>query len=184
MLAIRKAAPSHRTVAVVNESSQKEPTPENRYLKKMARIAGTDMHQERIDALFLRIKARLPELESVERDLEEIEENGIYRFYHGSYKVFYLQDPVKAAFALIEEIGGESDPPNSEYARIVEAGTTHQFTATTNENWNAETKPILEAFWHTKYFVNMMVKYGKKLEKVERALQPGMAAVLYLFELR
>lgn len=168
----------------MSESAEKESTPKDRYLKKMARIVGTDTHQERIDALFLRIKARLPKLESVARDLEEIEENGIYRFYHGSYKVFYLQDPVKEAFTLIKEIGGESDPPNFEYARIIEAGTAHQFTATTNENWEAETKPILEAFWHTKYFVNMMVKYGKELEKVERALQPGMAAVLYLFELR
>jgi hypothetical protein len=30
----------------------------------------------------------------------------------------------------------------------------------------------------------MMVKYAKELETVERLVQPGMAAVLYLFELR
>jgi hypothetical protein len=29
------------------------------------------------------------------RALDEEEENGLYRFYHGSYKVFYLQDPVQ-----------------------------------------------------------------------------------------
>ena len=95
-----------------------------------------------------------------------------------------FQDPVEAAFQLIKEIGGESDPPNFEYARIVEAGTKHQFSVTTNENWEAETRPILEAFWHTKYFINMMVKYAKEFEKVEMPMQPGMAAVLYLFELR
>ena len=78
----------------------------------------------------------------------------------------------------------ESDPPNFEYARIVGVGTAHQFSETTNENWEAETKPILEAFWHTKHFINMMVKYAKELEKVESPLEPGMAAVLYLFELR
>jgi hypothetical protein len=91
---------------------------------------------------------------------------------------------VKAAYTLIKEIGGESDPPNFEYARIVEAGTAHHFSATTDENWEVETKPILEAFWHTKYFINMMVKYGRELETVEMMVQPGMAAVLYLFELR
>jgi hypothetical protein len=42
----------------------------------------------------------------------------------------------------------------------------------------------LEAFWHTKYFINMMVKYAKEPETVEMMVQPGMAAVLYLFELR
>jgi hypothetical protein len=47
-----------------------------------------------------------------------------------------------------------------------------------------ETKPVLEAIWHTKYFINMMVKFAKELEKVESPLEPGMAAVLYLFELR
>jgi hypothetical protein len=168
----------------MNESADKEPTPEDRYLKKMRRIIRSHTHQERINALFLRIKSRLPELEELARDLEEAEEDGVYRFYHGSNKVFFLQDPVKAAFSLIKEIGGESDPPNFEYARIVEAGTAHQFSKTTNANWEAETKPVLEAFWHTKYFINMMVKYAKELETVERLVQPGMAAVLYLFELR
>ena len=168
----------------MGESSEKEPTPGDRYLKKMIGIIRSHTHQERINTLFLRIKARQPELEEFARDLEEAEEDGVYRFYHGSNKVFFLQDPVKAAYALIKEIGGESDPPNFEYARIVEAGTAHQFSATTNENWEAEIKPILEAFWHTKYFINMMVKYAKELETVEMLVQPGMAAVLYLFELR
>ena len=163
----------------MSESSDKEPRPEDRYLKKMRGIIRSHTHQERINTLFLRIKARLPELEELARDLEEAEEDGVYRFYHGSNKVFFLQDPVKAAFTLIKEIGGEDDPPNFEYARIVEAGTAHQFSETTNANWEAETKPILDAFWHTKYFINMMVKYAKELETVEMMVEPGMAAVLY-----
>ena len=52
----------------------------------------------------------MPKLEELARELEEAEEDGIYRFYHGSNKVFFLQDPVKAAFTLIKEIGGEDDP--------------------------------------------------------------------------
>jgi hypothetical protein len=169
----------------MSESSQKEPAPEDRYLKKMAGIMKTGTHRERAGALLLRIKARPPELEELSRTLEKAEEDGVYRFYHGSYKVFYLQRPVKKAFALIKEIGGEADPPHFGYARIVEAGTAHDFQEErTNANWDMETKPILEAFWHTKYFINMMVKYAKELETVEMPLDYGMAAVLYLFELR
>jgi hypothetical protein len=145
----------------VSESAGKEPTPEDRYLKKMRGIIRSHTHQERINTLFLRIKARLPELEELARDLEEAQEDGVYRFYHGSNKVFFLQDPVKAAFTLIKEIGGEDDPPNFEYARIVEAGTAQQFSETTNENWEAETKPILDAFWHTNNFIQMMAKFGE-----------------------
>jgi hypothetical protein len=106
----------------MSESSDQQPKPEDRYLEKMRGIIRSHTHQERVNALFLRIKARLPELEVLARDLEEAEEDGVYRFYHGSNKVFFLQNPVKAAFTLIKEIGGEDDPPNFEYARIVEAG--------------------------------------------------------------
>jgi lysophospholipid acyltransferase (LPLAT)-like uncharacterized protein len=35
-----------------------------------------------------------------------------------------------------------------------------QRNETTNENWDAESKPILEAFWHAKYFIKM-IKYAK-----------------------
>lgn len=118
------------------------------------------------------------------RRLDGAEEGGVYRFYHSSYKVFCLQDPIKAAFTLIEEIGGEDDPPHLGLTQIVEAGTAQGFQGDqTNANWEAETKPILEAFWHTSYFIKMMVKYAKTLEKVEMPLDCGMAAVLYLFEL-
>jgi hypothetical protein len=46
------------------------------------------------------------------------------------------------------------------------------------------THPILEAFWHTKYFIQMMLKYGRELESAPQCLPSGWAAVLYLFELR
>jgi hypothetical protein len=100
---------------------------------------------------------------------EEVEENGVYRFYHGSFKVFNMQGPIKEAFKLIDEIGGEDDPPHFDYALLVKAGTENDFAGDrTNANWDAETKPILEAFWHTKYFINMMVKYGKSWRKLSR----------------
>jgi hypothetical protein len=79
----------------MSESSDNEPTPEDRYLKKTREVIRSHTHQERINTLFLRIKARLSELEELARDLEEAEEDGLYRFYHGSNKVFFLQDPVK-----------------------------------------------------------------------------------------
>ena len=45
-----------------------------------------------------------------DRDLARGEENGVYRFYHQSHKVFYLQDATVAGFKLIDEIGGEARP--------------------------------------------------------------------------
>jgi hypothetical protein len=56
-----------------------------RYLKKMlAMIKGPPgTHQKRIDALFVRIKARLSDLESMAEELEAVEENGVYRYITG-----------------------------------------------------------------------------------------------------
>jgi hypothetical protein len=53
-----------------------------------------------------------------------------------------------------------------------------------NVDWLKHTHPILEAFWHTKYFVRMMIKCATSLETVESPVPSGWAAVLCLFELR
>jgi hypothetical protein len=158
-----------------------------RYLKKLRNFMGEEGHQRHMRAmndLLARIKAKLAELETALEVMESFEEDGVYRFYHGSFKVFFIQDDVKDALKLIKEIGGASDPPNEWFCRIVKEGTAHPLNDQTNANWLQETRPILEAFWHTKYFLAMMVKYGKELESAPRQLPYGWAAVLYLFELR
>jgi hypothetical protein len=118
------------------------------------------MHQERMEALLARIEQRLPEIEELLAEAEDRrgEEDGVYRFYLRSFKVFGLQDFVKTAFKLIQEIGGADDPPCEWYCQIVKEGTEHHFNEKTNAEWLQQTRPILEAFWHTKYFVSMMVK--------------------------
>ena len=103
---------------------------------------------------------------------------------HQSFKVFGLQQITKKAFKLIEEIGGETDPLNAWYCQIVKEGTEGDFRDDTNEHWPEQTRPILEAFWHTKYFLVIMAKYGKELPSAPRALPSGWASVLCLFSLR
>jgi hypothetical protein len=90
----------------------------------------------------------------------------------------------KARLKLIEEIGGESDPLDAWYCQIVKEGTEGDFRDDTNEHWTEQTRPILEAFWHTKYFLSMMAKYGKELQSAPRVLPSGWASVLCLFSLR
>ena len=85
-------------------------------------------HIARINDLLKRIKAKLPELEELLVRIEDHwgEEDGVYRFYHQSFKVFNLQDQIREAFKLIEQIGGETDPPNKWFCRIVKEGTEHE----------------------------------------------------------
>ena len=67
---------SQESFTDMNESSEKKPTPQDRYLKKMLGISRLNIHQERINALFLRVKARLAELMEIAAMLEEAEEDG------------------------------------------------------------------------------------------------------------
>ena len=158
----------------------------HRYLQKMRGLRREGAHLARTNDLLVRIKAKLPQLEELLTQIEDRsgEEDRVYRFYHQSFKVFYLQELTLAGFKLIEEIGGETDPPYPWYCQIIKEGTALKFEATTNDDWLKSTRPILEAFWDTKYFTQMMIKYAKELEKAPRAMPSGWAAILWLFELR
>ena len=78
----------------------------DRALKKAIALARSPgMHQERMNALLARIKQRLPELEELLAEIEDHwgEEDGVYRLYHQSYKVFGLQKFVKTAQLATKE---------------------------------------------------------------------------------
>jgi hypothetical protein len=171
-----------------NFSNRKEALMGDRYLQKIkAFIRSPGLQQERMEDLLRRIKVNLPALEEWLTEAEDhwSEEDGVYRFYHQSMKVFdRLQPLTKEGFQLIVKIGGETDPPNEWYCQIYQEGTERGFDESVNERWLECTRPILEAFWHTKYFIQMMLKYGKELESAPQCLPSGWAAVLYLFELR
>jgi hypothetical protein len=53
-----------------------------------------------------------------------------------------------------------------------------------NENWLKYTRPVLEAFWHTRFFIQMQVKYGKELQFAPACRPSGWAAILALHNLR
>jgi hypothetical protein len=46
------------------------------------------------------------------------------------------------------------------------------------------TRPILEAFFHARYFLEMVCRYGRELAEPPSPLPSGWAAVLYLYGLR
>jgi hypothetical protein len=82
----------------------------------------------------------------------------VYRFYHQPFKVFRLQELTLAGLKLIEEIGGEADPPYRQYCQIVKEGTEYDFKPSMNDYWLRYTRPILEAFPHNEILHQMMFK--------------------------
>ncbi len=69
------------------------------------------------------------------------------------------------------------------FVEIVWAGTGKAFQRADNERWLEVTRPILEAFFHARFFLEMAVRYGD-LEVPPNPLPSGYAALLYLFGMR
>lgn len=140
---------------------------------------------KRSDVLLVDIKASLTSIEALLERFNMLEEDKIYRFYHQSFKVFALQTPVREAVALFELLRPPQTELNGWFRLIVDDALRQEFsTSRSNDNWLPETRPIVEAFWHCKYMLEQMARYGKELDKSPQMLPSGWASVLYLFNLR
>jgi hypothetical protein len=109
-------------------------------------------------------------------------EDPVYRFYHQSWKVYYLQEPTQQIVGVLQSLAPDR-PLNAWFMQIVAEGTGKAFTMQDNQNWLLTTRPILEAFFHARYFLEMAVRYGT-LESPPLPLPSGYAALLYLYGLR
>lgn len=141
--------------------------------------------REKSNQLLRNIKQGLPRLEELLAHVEDHwgMEDGIYRFYHQSFKVYHLQDTTKEICDALQGLLPEH-PMNRWFSEIVVQGTGHEFEMSHNQDWLRHTRPIVEAFFHAHYFLKMVVKYGKELDDAPDCLPSGWAAVLYLFDLR
>jgi hypothetical protein len=138
------------------------------------------------------LEARL--LESLRRDRSALQEtlgtmsdhwgyeDSFYRFYHHSFKVYHVQTATLTAVQQLQALLPDR-PLNAMFARIISEGTDEVFEPAHNREWERHTRPILEAFCHARFMVEMAVRYGT-LEEAPRPLPSGYAALLYLFDLR
>jgi hypothetical protein len=109
-------------------------------------------------------------------------EDPVYRFYHQSFKVFWLQQQTDT---ILRRLTGllPDHPLHPWFLEIVREGTGKEFATSDNHRWTLVTRPIVEAFFHARFFLEMAVRYAK-LETPPRPLPSGYAALLYLFQLR
>lgn len=110
--------------------------------------------------LLKQLKARLPELEALleKSDSHWHGEDGFYRFYHPSFKVYHLQaDTEVIVAALCDLLPGRE--LNEDFVRIMDEGTGRKFEAKDNQRWHEETRPILEAFFHARMMLQLAVRY-------------------------
>ena len=162
-------------------------------------LGGGNMHEWKIErlerekaikALPASLNKHLPEMKKL---LETANshwgyEDAIYRFYHHSFKVYGLQDLTEEIVKVLYK----ADPRDSRkrfdeyFQQIIAEGTGKEFNIKCNAAWTYHTRPILEAFFHAKFFLEMAIKYAEKYEGEEtpQILDSGLAALLTLYCIR
>lgn len=135
--------------------------------------------------LFRRIQRALPRLETLLAHYSSHWgfEDPIYRLYHQSWKVYGLQDATLKIVAELQALA-PGRPLDAWFAAIVERGTPMQpWKREDNERWVEVATPMVEAFFHARFFLEMAVRYGKELKEPIQPMPSGWAALLSLFSL-
>lgn len=153
--------------------------------KRKLQSSGDMDDRQEVQQTFANLRASLPELEKLLRDCQSHwgYEDAIYRFYHHSFKVYSLQETTSAIVAALQSLAPDRKL-NESFLDIVRDGTGKTFEREHNRRWLEVTRPIVEAFFHARYFLEMAVRYGKELKQPPRQLPSGWAAFLHLYNLR
>lgn len=113
-------------------------------------------------------------------------EEAVYRFYHHSFKTFYVQDYTEEAVQLLLSLIPDTSirDVHPSFVEIYTQGTYKTFQKEMNARWLYETRPILECYFHVKHLLEMIIKYGVKGTPKEREGNPGWFTVLYFYNIR
>jgi hypothetical protein len=141
--------------------------------------------REPVQVLFAHIQAVLPKLEVLlaEASNQRGCEDTVYRVYCQSVEIYGLQASTTKLVAELQALAPDR-PLHPWFLQIVKDGTEKTFEPEHNRRWLEVTRPILEAFLHARFFLEMAVRYGRELSYPPRFLPSGWAALLYLYDLR
>lgn len=132
------------------------------------------------------INQRLADIDALLEKVNDkwVAEDLVYRFWHQSFKVYLLQPTTEAIVALLRELAPGELGLNPWFEEIVKEGTGRKFDMSDNKNWVSATRPVIDAFFHARYMLEMVAKYGKIRNQEEQFIASGWAAVLCLYNLR
>jgi hypothetical protein len=133
--------------------------------------------------LLRRLKEEMPKLEALLKEMQWPYEDLMYRYYHESFKAYAVQSyTLRIRDALRLVMPGLA--LNDRFQRFLARGTGLTWEASHNPRWDEVVPPMLEAFLHAKYFLEMAVLFGKGLDFAPLWLPHGWAGLLYLYNLR
>ena len=112
-----------------------------------------------VQTLFANLKASVRTLQELLEGCNDHwgYEDPVYRFYHQSFKVYALQETTKKIVTALSALAPERTL-NPWFIEIVNEGTGEKFDPEHNQRWTEVTRPIVEAFFHARYFLEMAVR--------------------------
>jgi len=153
------------------------------FIRFLDRTMDLETKQKEEVTLLRNIAANLEKLEALLHGYVGEYEDPVYRFYHQSFKVYGLQESTEIIVEALQSLAPHL-PLNAWFTQIVKEGTGKEFAPSDNEHWTEVTRPMVEAYFHARYFLEMVCTYGKELKEPPQVLPSGWAAVLYLYNLR
>jgi len=136
-------------------------------------------------ALFRKINKCSKEIEGLGKRIDYAYEDRIYRFYHYSFKIYWLQEYTEEILKIIQKINPNKDKHLCDfYTEILKDGTGKEFQKKHNNRWTFHTRPIAEAFFHSKYFLDMLLKIISLKKEQKEVISSGWAALLELYDIR
>ena len=137
------------------------------------------------ETLLRNMKAQMPDLRALLKECDGHwgSEDLVYRFYHQSFKVYSMQHLTEQIVTALKGLLPDR-LLDGWFMTIVEEGTGRTFERSHNKDWPVHTRPMLEAYWHARYMLGMVVRYGEQLETPLQELPSGWAALLCLYGLR
>jgi len=136
--------------------------------------------------LLMGIKNKMLDLEALLKEIndEGVYEDFMYRLYHQSYKAYNIQEITNKIIETLKGLAPKGVTLNKYFNEICKNGTGKKFDLKHNSQWLHHARPLLEAFFHARFFLEMVVKYGKELEETPLLLPSGWACLLELYNLR
>ena len=125
--------------------------------------------------LLRRIKEALPELEALltEANKEHRADNALYRFYHRSFKVYWIQGMTGQMVEKLRNLASQGPALNPWFEDIVAEGTGKEWKRADNVHWVEVTRPIIEAFLHVREVLRLTIDAGKQFNAPPRPLPYG-----------
>jgi hypothetical protein len=111
-------------------------------------------------------------------------EDPIYRFWHQSMKVFSIQEITGRMVEVLRGLSPGDGALDPWFETIISEGTGRTFVLEDNARWLEVARPMLEAFFHARFMVEVAARYGRQLEEPPALLPSGWAALLHLYGLR